>query len=378
MTTGQSETAVFNTKLPPAQSGITGYHLWLQSLGLPVHRGYFIEDLRKVELGEWPERECKAAFLQLSGQEGVSEARVTEVPPGATLPPLKFALDETVYVVEGRGLTTVTRYKGDAPRTFEWQKHSMFMLPRNCTHQISNASGTERALLLHYNYLPLSMELAPEPDFFFNSPYEPEPPQNAAADLYEEARATQITTRRGTQNVWFGNFFPDMRTWDKLQSLGERGAGGHSVTIQFPESPIWSHMSVFPAKTYKKAHRHGPGVVIVIPAGEGFSIMWPEGEDKVFIPWHEASVFVPPSRWYHQHFNVGAEPGRYLAMHAPRSIGWMTADSQDPANQIEYTDEDPWVRQTFESELAKRGIESLMPEQAYVDPNFEWDYGDDD
>ena len=34
---------------------------------------------------------------------------------------------------------------------------------------------------------------------------------------------------------------------------------------------------------------------LVIPAGEGFSYMWPEGREKVFIPWHEASVFVPPA-----------------------------------------------------------------------------------
>ena len=65
---------------------------------------------------------------------------------------------------------------------------------------------------------------------------------------------------------------------------------------------------MFPSRTYKKQHRHGPGIVIVIPAGEGFSVMWPEGKEKVFIPWPEASVFVPPSRWYHQHFNVGPRP----------------------------------------------------------------------
>ena len=122
---------------------------------------------------------------------------------------------------------------------------------------------------------------------------------------------------------------------------------------------------MFPSRTYKKQHRHGPGIVIVIPAGEGFSVMWPEGKEKVFIPWPEASVFVPPSRWYHQHFNVGPAPGRYLAHHAPRSVGRMTADTQAPENQIEYPDEDPWTRQTFEQELAKRGCESLMPRSLF-------------
>src|SRR2546428_11293448 len=101
LTQSSSETPVATWNVPSA------YDEWVESLGLPIHRGYFVQDLRTVELGRWDERECNAAFLLLAGQEGVSEARVTEVPPGATLPPLKMAVDEGVYVVEGRGLTTV-------------------------------------------------------------------------------------------------------------------------------------------------------------------------------------------------------------------------------------------------------------------------------
>ena len=38
-----------------------------------------------------------------------------------------------------------------------------------------------------------------------------------------------------------------------------------------------------------------------------------------------------------------------------------------------------WVSEleTPPSELAKRGIRSLMPKEAYEDPSWEWDYGDD-
>ena len=68
------------------------YDRWMKSKGIPIHRGYFIEDLRTIELEWWEERGCKAAFIQLLGQEGVSASRVTEVPPGKSLPPVK-ALD---------------------------------------------------------------------------------------------------------------------------------------------------------------------------------------------------------------------------------------------------------------------------------------------
>src|SRR6058998_1191634 len=112
----------------------SAYDQWVESLGLPIHRGYFVQDVRTVEVDWWEERQCNAAFLLLAGQEGVSEARVTEVPPGATLPPLKMAVDEAVYVVEGRGLTTVWTSESGPKTTFEWQKHSMFLVPRNHTY----------------------------------------------------------------------------------------------------------------------------------------------------------------------------------------------------------------------------------------------------
>ena len=39
-------------------------------------------------------------------------------------------------------------------------------------------------------------------------------------------------------------------------------------------------------------------------------------------------------------------------------------------DQIEYTDEDPQIRETFEAELARRGLKSQMPEPLYRDRDF--------
>src|SRR6476469_6199661 len=95
------------------------YDDWMERQGIPIYRGYYIEDLRTLELGWWDARQCNSAFIQLVGQEGITSARVTEIPPGKTLPPLKFALDEIVYVVEGRGLTTI--WAGENLRVAEAQ-----------------------------------------------------------------------------------------------------------------------------------------------------------------------------------------------------------------------------------------------------------------
>ena len=352
----------------------TAYEKWIKATGLPIHGGYYIEDGRTLELGWWPERECNAAFLMLEGQQGVSEARVTEIPPGKTLPPLKFALDEAVYVLDGRGLTTVWRDDGKEKRTFEWQKHSLFLLPRNHYHQFSNAQGDRPVRLLHQSYLPLAMTAVPEGTFFYNNPQEfPDLMGNGAdGGFYSEAKVVPSGQDR-VRSSWIGNFFPDMRAWDKLVPFRGRGAGGTTVSIQFPESPMTCHMSVFDPKTYKKGHRHGPGFVLVIPTGEGYSIMWQGEGEKVVVPWHEGSIFVPPRMWFHQHFNVGDAPARYLALHPPREFS-SGEQVQGEANQIEYPYEDPFIREKFEGELSKRGLKSIMPEECYQDPTYEWDY----
>ncbi len=354
------------------------YDSWIKSVGIPIHGGYYVEDLRTIELGWWPERECNAAFLVLAGQESVTEARVTEIPAGKSLPPMKFAFDECVYVADGQGFCTVWADGGEK-KSFEWNKHSLFLLPRNHNHQLANARGASRAVLLHSNYLPVGMLSNPNPDFWLNSPVQAD--RLSGDDLFSEAKVrSQDDARRAARvrEYWVGNFFPNMRVWDKLVPYKGRGAGGTTVFIEFPDSPMGCHMSVFPAGTYKKAHRHGPGFVIVIPAGDGYSVMWPEGQDKVIVPWHEGSVFVPPDQWFHQHFNVGEAPARYLALSPPGPFSRVGERVKNPAlNTIQYPDEEPWIRQKFEEELAKRGHKSLMPEQAYRDHDYEWAYAEE-
>ncbi|MGZ8494729.1 MAG: cupin domain-containing protein [Candidatus Binatia bacterium] len=353
------------------------YDEWMEAQGIPIYRGYYIEDLRTLELKWWDARECNSAFIQLVGQEGVTSARVTEIPPGKSLPPLKFALDEIVYVVEGRGLSTIWAGEKRPKKTFEWQKHSMFLLPHNYTHQFTNMQGDKPVRLLHYNYMPLTLSGVRDVNFIFGNGYEGADIQNEM-DFYSEAKMVSqnnLDESWGRRAYWYGNFFPDMKAWDKLDSNARRGAGGRSVYIQFPDSEMSCHMSVFDARLYKKAHRPGPGRVIVIPVGEGYSIMWEEGKDKVVVPWHEASLFVPPNKWFHQHFNAGGEPARYLALHPPMQFHGHAEKVEDRAkDQIEYCNEDKWVREKFEGEMAKRGITSLMPPEAYTDPNFEWNW----
>ncbi|HZT08601.1 MAG TPA: cupin domain-containing protein [Chloroflexota bacterium] len=355
----------------------TAYHQWMEAQGIPIHRGYFVPDGRTVELSWWEARQCNAAFLLLAGLEGVSEIRVTEIPPGKSLPPTCFGMDEVAYVLDGRGLTTLTWADG-SKHTFEWGKTSLFRLPRNCTYELSNAQGNQPARILTNNYLPLAMATTGDAEPFFKSPFSGNAMPPPEAEVLSEAKAVHQPLDDGGVGAgvfWYGNFFPNMATWDHLSPFTTRGAGGHVVWIRFPQSPLTAHMSVFPAQTYKKAHRHGAGWVLVIPKGEGYSVMWPEGQEKVIVPWHEGTIFVPPNRWFHQHFNLGSEPARYVALHPPMFLSGFSEKIEDmERDQIEYPNEDPMIRQRFEEELAKRGLTSLMPADAYGDRQYQWNY----
>jgi oxalate decarboxylase/phosphoglucose isomerase-like protein (cupin superfamily) len=368
------------SQLPaPARRLKFTHDFWMDGLGLPVYSGYYIEDLAALTLGHWPERGCDAAFIQLEGQQGITETRVSEVPPRGVLPPVRLGFDEVVYVVQGRGATTVWRSGGER-KSFEWTDKSMFLLPRHHFHQFSNTHGSRAARLLHYNYFPLLLSASPDPDAFIttNRGDAAEPVTDVDLEaLYAEPSLKTIAIedvawkRRGS--VWVGSFFPDMSAWDKLNVNQGRGAGGRSVAMDFPGSEISCHMSMFPSRTYKKAHRHGPGRAIVIPAGEGYSVMWEEGHDKVIAPWKPGSLITPPNKWFHQHFNVGHQPARYLAFHPPLQFDGHAEKVEDRArDQIEYVAEDPSVRELFETQLAKRGLTSLIPAEAYAQRDFEF------
>ena len=138
-------------------------------------------------------------------------------------------------------------------------------------------------------------------------------------------------------------------------------------------------MSVFPPLTYKKTHRHGPGpfrpgAFLIIVSGEGHSIMWPWDDEsqKTVVHWQEGTVFPPPDKWWHGHFNVGGSPARYLALHPPGGFNMREATQLE----IQYTEEESWVREMFEAELALRGLTSAMPPEAYTDPDYRWQYND--
>jgi oxalate decarboxylase/phosphoglucose isomerase-like protein (cupin superfamily) len=152
-----------------------------------------------------------------------------------------------------------------------------------------------------------------------------------------------------------------------LISAKERGAGGGHIRFNMARGTIASHISQFPIGTYKKAHAHGPGAHVIVLSGEGYSLMWPEGDPPRRYEWQIGTMIVPPNAWFHQHFNTGPTPARYLAFKyaTPRNaqgvpLSWISR--RLGGMQIDYADEVPEVRRMFSEALAKHDLKPRMDE----------------
>ena len=131
-----------------------------------------------------------------------------------------------------------------------------------------------------------------------------------------------------------------------LIEAGERGAGGGHIRFQLAKSSLNSHISQFPVGTYKKCHRHGPGAHVIILSGEGYSLMWPEGAEPRRYDWTPGAMIVPPNMWWHQHFNTGTTPARYLAfkyegvaIRNEQGVPKAWISTRIGGDQIDYADE---------------------------------------
>jgi len=169
----------------------------------------------------------------------------------------------------------------------------------------------------------------------------------------------------------------DVRAF-QLRSREARGVGDKNMMFELAHNTMCAHVSEFPVGTYKKGHRHGPGAHVVVLSGDGYSLLWPEGQPIKRVNWKVGSLVVPPSMWFHQHFNPGTEPARYLALRwgsrkyrrgedvALRRDNVLKRFSEmslkEGGGQIEYEEEDPQIYRMFQEECSKRGARLMMPD----------------
>src|SRR5687767_41006 len=340
----------------------TPYTRWVKGEGLDIISSFYVPNLHTIDLKPWARRGGRGVFLNHDASRTSNDCYVCEIPPGRELAPQRQLYEEMIYVLDGRGSTSVWNDVGKR-MTFEWKAGAMFAIPLNTWHQHFNGSGLERVRYVAVTNAPVVVNTFGDLDFVFNTRYDFKDRFNGEPDYFAgkgEQKGLLLDT----------NFVADAINLP-LYTANERGAGGGHIRFSMAKGYLNSHISQFPLGTYKKAHAHGPGAHVIIMSGEGYSLMWPEGEEPKRYEWKEGSMIVPPNLWFHQHFNTGDGPARYLAFKA-EGVAIRNAQGVPKAwiskrlggDQIDYADESPRIRQWFTEALAKKGIESRM-EKAY-------------
>jgi uncharacterized RmlC-like cupin family protein len=294
-----------------------------------------------------------------------------DLAPGKATAPQKHVYEEVIYVLEGAGNTQLELPNGER-RSFEWGATSLFAIPLNTKYRHFNASGTQRARFTSTTNLPMMLNLFHNERFVFDNGFDFE--ERVGEKNWFAGEGKMNLVRQGG-NTWETNFVPDLQKVE-LPDYSDRGAGGGNLIFLLADSSMHAHVSEMPAGTYKKAHRHGPGYHVMCVGGEGFSLMWHDGEqDFTRIDWRHGTAFPPADQQWHQHFTLSGKPARYLAtgfgsLRYPFTserrreiLGERVAFStsvKEGGDQIEYADQDPRIHAIFLEEMRKAGLQQKM------------------
>lgn len=335
------------------------YTKWVQAQEIPVIKGFYVDDIRTVKLGPWEIKGGLGAFINLYGDYGTNDAYICEIPTGKSLKPQKHLFEEIVFVIHGKGKTLLRDTEGKE-LFFDWQSGSLFSPPLNWWHQHINTSSTEPARYLAVTTAPLVLNLFHDLEFVFDNIFEFQD-RYLGPDSYSQRGILRPTRRISEANrpILETSLVPDVRTF-QLQEWKERGGGSLNMEFELANNTLTAHVSEVPVGSYKKAHRHDPGAHIVHLTGNGYSLMWAEGRQRVKVDWHPYTLYVPPNYWWHQHFNCSNSPARYLAIrwNSKKYPIWgeiaLDRDVRRGGDQIEYDAEDPEVHRMFNEAIAKR------------------------
>ncbi|HEY6200168.1 MAG TPA: cupin domain-containing protein [Candidatus Binatia bacterium] len=350
---------------PKPYTGKTAFEQWAEYEGAPMIRDFIVPDLRTIALAPWDRLGASGTWLVLGAPEDQLSmaAYICEIPPGKALKPQRHLYEELIFILRGSGATTVSS-EGGKSFTFEWKTGSLFSPPLNARHQHFNGSGSEPVRYVSLTNAPAVFNMFHSHEFIMNNPHRFTERFNDEEDYFSGKGETH------PGDVWESNFIPDIVDLP-FYEFSTKGPGMKHVEIELSSNTLSGHISESPVGVYKKAHRHGPGAYIIVLKGRGYSLMWKEGQKWERFDWGPMSMMSPPNRWFHQHFNLGQEPIRQLALKGWGQKypigGWneMFKSTEAGGDMIEFEVEDPRVRAMYVEELKKEGIELRNPPVTY-------------
>ncbi len=336
---------------PPEEK--TVYDEWVAKLEIPVVEGVAIEDLRKVEVKPGQETGGGAAYFRLAGSQFI-DARVHEIPAGGSLNAERHLFEENIYILEGPGYTMLQQ-EGRRPQRIDWQRDTAFSIPLNTRHQHFNEDDSRPARFLATTNFPFTLNTYQNDEFITSVEYAFRDRYNAEEDFLKLDE--YLGGREHIMNV-----VPNVRDI-KLHLYERRGVGATAIVYLAAGQTVMSSggISEIPVGRYHKAHAHLNEAIIYIADGEGYSVVWKKRGDfknGQKIDWKEGSLFGVPKYWFHQHFNTGEKPARFVKHVTARYL--MRLGTRISSGDVPYEEEDPAIEELYRK--SSKVIDPVMEE----------------
>ncbi len=345
----------------------SSYRGFVDNEGAPLYEGSALEDLATLPLADWERRGGKVAYTRLGDQENIN-LQVVEIPPRSELKPEHHIYEAVMYVLQGRGATTIWQ-EGEAKQTVEWEANALLAIPLNAWHQEFNSSSDQPCRVVFGTNMAHVLNLYHNSEFVFNNSFAFKDRYSSSWQRYFADAGKKLNLR-----LFETNFIPDIRSFT-LDPYPERGKRMSVMRLCMASASLSLHIAEVSAGTYMTAHKHGPGAHVLCVGGEGYELLFMPGEEtRRRLPLMPTAVVSPRRNEYHQHFNTGHGPLRMLAFKEQGySSKYGTGKSYQPAlsaqdkdpnaeiYQISYENEDPKISAEYYQELERKGITLRLP-----------------
>jgi mannose-6-phosphate isomerase-like protein (cupin superfamily) len=322
-----------NQLAPAGKYLVDSYEDWAKGEGVPIHGGAAV-DLLKAEVKSWARFGVNGAFCHLDGRDDFLTVFLIELPPNSASVPHRHLYEEVCYVLAGTGSTEFQAPDGHT-QVIEWGPRSLFALPMNAHYRHRNSSA-------------------------------------------EPARFAAINDMRYLFNLYRSERF----VFGTSLEFAERHSGREAVTdlANHPAGPLTlangtvsSDVVELVPGTYGQASRQMHGAHHFGVDGEGYTLTWQDAaQDFTRIPWRHGIVAAMPGMSFHQHFNAGAAPARYLDVqfgsqqqpmfrHRRAAYGDTSVYAAGNAT-ITLAEQDPRIHHMWLQAIAGKGVMPRMPD----------------
>jgi quercetin dioxygenase-like cupin family protein len=258
-----------------------------------------------------PDKALGASVARI-GEGRLHQVDVTliEIPPGGQMAPHRHLAEEMVYIVSGKGYTTMWTKSGERKERYDWTEGDMLSPTLNAWHQHVNASPDTPARYLSLTTEPLTRNVFPNPAFLSTSDFVFD--ERWKQSIAQQPEYTPVGTDAEVVRMRVGHHLPNLPG----REMRERRKDVLGLTIRAEGDMAGNRIMEWEVREYQSenakspGHRHFWETVYYIIDGEGYAVLQREGEEAARrVNWTKGDLFIVEANEFHEHrANKGSSP----------------------------------------------------------------------